>query len=155
MKGKFIINGKPIETEFQSTELLLDLLRNLGFSEVKEGCREGECGSCVVSVDNKIVNSCKVFAASVMDLEILTVKGLGTFDNPHPLQTAFVEAGAVQCGYCTPAMILSANELLRENKNPGENEIRQALDGNLCRCTGYVKIIDAVKLAAERMTQDD
>lgn len=151
MISQFLVNGKSMEIEFSSTDVLLDVLRKAGFTEVKEGCKEGECGSCLVLVDDKVVNSCKVYAASVIDKNILTIKGIGQFEDPHPLQTAFVDSGAVQCGYCTPAMILASYELLQENKNPSDDEIKHALDGNLCRCTGYVKIIDAVKLAAARM----
>ena len=151
MISQFLVNGKNMEIEFSSTDILLDVLRKAGFTEVKEGCKEGECGSCLVLVDDKVVNSCKVYAASVIDKNILTIKGIGQFEDPHPLQTAFVDSGAVQCGYCTPAMILASYELLQENKNPSDDEIKHALDGNLCRCTGYVKIIDAVKLAAARM----
>ena len=151
MISQFLVNGKSMEIEFSSTDILLDVLRKAGFNEVKEGCKEGECGSCLVLVDDKVVNSCKVYAASVIDKNILTIKGIGQFEDPHPLQTAFVDSGAVQCGYCTPAMILASYELLQENRDPSDEEIKHALDGNLCRCTGYVKIIDAVKLAAVRM----
>jgi carbon-monoxide dehydrogenase small subunit len=141
--------------EFESDSVLLDLLRREGYTEVKEGCREGECGSCQVLIDGKLMNSCRIFSASVINSEITTVKGLGSVDEPHPLQQAFVDAGAVQCGYCTPGMILSSYSLLRKNPHPDEEEIKRALDGNLCRCTGYVKIIDAVKIASERMAEDE
>ena len=155
MNGQFIINGKSCELEFDSDAMLLDVLREYGYTEVKEGCREGECGSCLVLVDNKLMNSCRLFTASVMGSEIKTVKGIGDLDNPHPLQEAFVETGAVQCGYCTPGMILAGYSLLQENSKPDEEEIKRALDGNLCRCTGYVKIIEAVKIASERMSADE
>jgi len=151
MKGEFVVNGKRVRCTFSTDVTLLDLLRSEGFTEVKEGCREGQCGCCVVLLEGKLVNSCQVFAASAMGKEITTVKGLGNLHSPHPLQTAFVEAGAVQCGFCTPGMILAAYALLKENPDPNDEEIIQALDGNLCRCTGYVKIIQAVKRGARRM----
>jgi len=151
MTGTLRINGKELQASFRGDVLLLDLLRNLGFTEVKEGCREGACGSCLVLLDGVLVNSCQVLAASALGREITTVKGLGSFHQPHPIQEAFVEAGAVQCGFCTPGMVLAAFALLKKIPKPEEAEIRHALDGNLCRCTGYVKIIEAVKVAAERM----
>jgi aerobic-type carbon monoxide dehydrogenase small subunit (CoxS/CutS family) len=151
MTATFSVNGRTRETTLRGDELLLDVLRSLGHTEVKEGCREGACGSCLVLLDGVLVNSCQVLAASAAGAEITTVKGLGTIHDPHPIQEAFVEAAAVQCGFCTPGMVLAAYALLKRNPHPGEEEIRKALDGNLCRCTGYVKIIEAVKLAAERM----
>ncbi len=154
MRGKIYINGLPAEVDLQGGELLLDVLRALGYTEVKEGCREGACGSCLVLLDGVLVNSCQVLAASAVDRQITTVKGLGTIHEPHPIQQAFVDTGAVQCGFCTPGMILAAFSLLKKNPHPEQQEIRRALDGNLCRCTGYVKIIEAVKLAAERMASD-
>ena len=153
MTGSLHINGTELQTSFRGDELLLDVLRNLGCTEVKEGCKEGACGSCLVLLDGVLVNSCQVLAASALGREITTVKGLGTFHKPHPIQEAFVEAGAVQCGFCTPGMVLAAFALLKKNPKPKETEIRHALDGNLCRCTGYVKIIGAVKMAAERMVR--
>jgi carbon-monoxide dehydrogenase small subunit len=153
MTGSLHINGTELRASFRGNELLLDVLRNLGCTEVKEGCREGACGSCLVLLDGVLVNSCQVLAASALGREITTVKGLGTFHEPHPIQEAFVEAGAVQCGFCTPGMVLATFALLKKNPKPEEAEIRKALDGNLCRCTGYVKIIEAVKLAAERMAR--
>ncbi len=154
MKGSFIINGKKITLCFSSRTRLLSLLRANGFTEVKEGCREGQCGSCVVLLDEKLVNSCQVLAGSAMERNITTVRGLGDIHSPHPIQKAFVQAGAIQCGFCTPGMILAAYNLLSRNPDPQEAEIRSALDGNLCRCTGYVKIIDAVKLAAKSMQKN-
>ncbi|NOZ14173.1 MAG: (2Fe-2S)-binding protein [Acidobacteria bacterium] len=149
MKTKFTVNGKGISVHFSPTDRLLDVLRNYGFTEVKEGCRDGECGACVVLLNGKLVNSCQVLAASAMDGNVVTVKGLAG-DKAAPIQEAFVDAGAVQCGFCTPGMVLATYALLRENPEPDTGEIRRALDGNLCRCTGYVKIIQAVQLAAER-----
>jgi aerobic-type carbon monoxide dehydrogenase small subunit (CoxS/CutS family) len=151
MQGSFVVNGQNITVSFRSKDTLLRLLRKNGYTEVKEGCGEGECGSCVVLVDGKLVNACHVFAASVMDREITTVRGLGDVHSLHPIQTAMVERGAVQCGFCTPGFVLAAYYLLKTNPDPKEEDIRRGLDGNLCRCTGYVKIIEAVKLAAKRM----
>ncbi|MQY77297.1 MAG: 2Fe-2S iron-sulfur cluster binding domain-containing protein [Spirochaeta sp.] len=150
-----MINGEKKEISFHSSDLLLTLLRDNGFTEVKEGCRQGDCGSCLVLLAGKAVNSCQVLAASAMDMEITTVKGLGTIHEPHIIQRAFVETGAVQCGFCTPGMIIAAYALLKKNPSPADNEIKESLDGNLCRCTGYEKIIDAVKLAAKRIGQDE
>jgi len=154
MQDQFNINEEKVTAVFNSDDTLLTLLRKYGYTEVKEGCREGECGSCVVLLDGKPVNSCQVFAASVRGKEVTTVRGLGTIHAPHPIQTAFVDAGAVQCGFCTPGMICAVHALLKENPDPDEDEIKRALDGNLCRCTGYVKIIEAVRLAARRMREN-
>ena len=151
MKGSFRVNGVSLETSFRADETLLSVLRSLGHTEVKEGCNEGQCGACVELMDEKLVNSCQVLAASAQHAEITTVKGLGDFHEPHPIQRAFVETGAVQCGFCTPGMVLAAYALLAQNAHPTEEEIRRALDGNLCRCTGYVKAVEAVALAARRM----
>ncbi|MGB9553313.1 MAG: (2Fe-2S)-binding protein [bacterium] len=126
---------------------LLEALRDyLGLIGVKEGCGKGECGACTVLLDGKAVPSCLILALQAEGKEILTVEGLAQ-EGLTPLQKAFVEEGAVQCGYCTPGMILSAEALLRENPNPSEEEIKEAISGNLCRCTGYLKIIKAIKKA--------
>ena len=154
MTGTFYVNGIERRFSLRGDEILLDVLRQLGYTEVKEGCREGACGSCLVLLEGVLVNSCQVLAASAFGLQITTVKGLGTLHEPHPIQRAFVEAGAVQCGFCTPGMVLATYALLKKNPRPTEQQIRRGLDGNLCRCTGYVKIIEAVKLAAERMADD-
>jgi aerobic-type carbon monoxide dehydrogenase small subunit (CoxS/CutS family) len=154
MTGTLSINGAELGISLQGDELLLDVLRDLGHTEVKEGCREGACGSCLVLLEGVLVNSCQVLAASALGKEITTVKGLGTIHQPHPIQEAFVDAGAVQCGFCTPGMVLATYALLKKNPRPTEQQIRHALDGNLCRCTGYVKIVEAVRLAAERMAAD-
>jgi aerobic-type carbon monoxide dehydrogenase small subunit (CoxS/CutS family) len=145
------VNGTEKRVDAQPAETLLELLRRIGYSSVKYGCGEGACGACTVIMDSRPVNSCLVLAVTADGREILTVDGLGTRQRPHPLQTAFVEAGAVQCGFCTPGMILSSWALLERNPDPADEEIREALDGNLCRCTGYVQIVEAVKLAAGRM----
>ena len=155
MQGQFTINKVDSSFEFSPDATLLRVLRDNGFTEVKNGCEEGECGACVVILDNKLVNSCQVLAASAIGKEILTVKGIGDLHSPNKIQEAFVETGAVQCGFCTPGMVLAAHCLLQENHNPSEEDIKQALDGNLCRCTGYVKIFEAVKLAAKRIYENE
>ena len=151
MQAVLKINGEEKELRFSGDATLLTVLRENGYTEVKEGCREGECGSCLILLSGKPVNSCQVFAATAIGKEIMTVKGLGDFHSPHPIQKAFVETGAVQCGYCIPGTVLAAYSLLESNQSPSDYEIKKALDGNLCRCTGYVKIIEAVRLAAKRM----
>jgi aerobic-type carbon monoxide dehydrogenase small subunit (CoxS/CutS family) len=151
MDGLFVINGKGKRLSFDPAASLADVLRANGHTEVKEGCCRGECGSCVVLLAGKLVNSCQVFAASAREREILTSRALGSVHDPHPIQEAFVEAGAVQCGFCTPGKTLATFNLLGQNPDPKDDEIREALNGVLCRCTGYVKIIDAVRLAGKRM----
>jgi len=155
MKGSFIVNGKKEEWSFAPDAVLLDVLRNNGHTEVHRGCGEGECGACAVILEGRLVNSCQVFAASAAGQKITTVAGIGSIHSPHPIQQAFVETGAIQCGFCTPAMILAVFCLLQKTPNPTDEEIRKALDGNLCRCTGYVKIIEAVRLAARRMSSNE
>ena len=150
MKTKLTVNGKPVMVRFEPADTLLDVLRAHGFTEVKAGCLDGECGACLVLLGGRLVNSCQVLMGSAMGSDVLTVKGLSQ-NGLSVIQEAFVDATAVQCGFCTPGMVLAAWYLLRQNPNPTEADIRKALDGNLCRCTGYVKIIEAVKLAAERM----
>lgn len=120
---------------------------------MKDGCSTGECGVCTVLVDGRPVKSCLMFAAQAKGKEIITIEGLGSEDKPHLIQQAFSDAGAVQCGFCTPAMVLSAKALIDSNPDPSEEEVRRALDGVLCRCTGYMKILDAVKLAAKRTAE--
>jgi carbon-monoxide dehydrogenase small subunit len=155
MKDTFRINDEIKTFDFDEQDTLLTGLRNNGHTEVKNGCEEGECGACAVLLDGELVNSCQVLAASVRGRAITTVRGIGTMHSPHPLQESFADAGAIQCGFCTPGMILAAYALLRENPSPSEQDIRKALDGNICRCTGYEKIFEAVRMAAERMRQDD
>jgi aerobic carbon-monoxide dehydrogenase small subunit len=123
------------------------VLREIGMTGTKIGCREGHCGSCTVLLDGRTVNACLVLAARTEGREVLTIEGLGSPTDPDPLQRAFVEAGAVQCGYCTPGMVLATKALLDTNPAPSCEEITDALAGNLCRCTGYTKILDAVALA--------
>jgi carbon-monoxide dehydrogenase small subunit len=145
------INGRRHEVAAEPNVTLLDLLRQLGYTDVKSGCEKGDCGACAVLLNGEAVNSCLVLALQADGSNILTNGGLGTLEDPHPLQKAFADAGASQCGYCTPGMIIAAKALLDRNSNPTEDEIREAIAGNLCRCTGYTQIIDAVQLAAERM----
>ncbi len=149
----FSVNGEPyILDRVPVNRSLLDVLRDdLGLTGTKEGCGEGDCGACTVIIDGKAVNACLVLAAEVEGKEILTVEGLAKNGKLHPLQQAFVDEGAVQCGFCTPGMLLSAKALLDVNPSPSELEIRTALAGNLCRCTGYVRIVSAVQKAAQAM----
>lgn len=142
------INGERKTLEIAPGESLLDLLRREGYMGVKVGCRTGDCGACAVLLDGRAVNSCLVFAAKADGREVVTVEGLERDGLLHPVQRAFLEEGAVQCGYCTPGMMISAVDLLSRNPDPTEEEIRQGLSGNLCRCTGYVKQVRAVSRAA-------
>lgn len=144
------VNGRRREAALRPNTTLLEALRDLGYTDVKNGCEKGDCGACAVLLDGHPVNSCLVLAWQADGAEIITDSGLGTLDDPHPLQEAFADAGAVQCGYCTPGMVISAKALLDRNSNPNDAEIREAIAGNLCRCTGYTQIIEAVRLAAER-----
>ncbi|HHW05974.1 MAG TPA: (2Fe-2S)-binding protein [Clostridia bacterium] len=146
------VNGKLYSVTVQPTDYLLDVLRNqLHLTGTKRGCDNGECGACTVLIDGEPVNSCLYLAIRAEGKEILTIEGLGTEENLHPLQKAFIREGALQCGFCGPGMLMSAKALLDKNPSPSEEEIRHGLSGNLCRCTGYVKIIDAVKAAAREM----
>jgi carbon-monoxide dehydrogenase small subunit len=151
IKLALTINGEPHETEVWEGESLLYALRErLGLPGSKNACEQGECGSCSVLLDGSLVCACLVLAAQADGHEVVTVEGLAEGDELHPVQEAFVEAGAVQCGFCTPGFVVAAADLLRHNRNPSDDEIREALSGNLCRCTGYAKIFDAVRLAAQR-----
>lgn len=139
------INDKAYEVAVEPNQTLADLLRyDLGLTGTKKGCELGDCGSCTVIMDGKPVNSCLVLAMQARGREITTVEGLETGDGLHPLQQAFVEKGAIQCGFCTSGMLLSGKSLLDKNPNPNEGEIRAAISGNLCRCTGYQKIVEAI-----------
>lgn len=142
------INGKNYSIKTKKEFRLIDLLREeLNLIGAKEGCGEGECGACTVIMNGETVNSCMVMAFQADGSNILTIEGLGTENNLHPIQKAFIEVGAVQCGYCTPGMILSVKALLDKNPKPTREEIREGISGNLCRCTGYNKIVDAAELA--------
>jgi carbon-monoxide dehydrogenase small subunit len=146
---KFIINGEPYEITVCSKDSLLDVLREtLGLTGTKKGCNSGECGACTVIVDGKPVNACLTLAVEADGKEILTIEGLSEMGKLSSLQESFLEHGAVQCGYCTPGMIMSSQVLLNENPVPSEEEIKNAIAGNFCRCTGYTKIIEAIGAVA-------
>lgn len=145
----FRLNGRERAFDVEPQETLLQLIRErAGLTGTKCGCNLGECGACTVLLDGQAVNSCCVLARQVDGRRVETIEGIGTSAHPHPLQTAFTQVGAIQCGFCTPGMILSAKALLDQNPSPSREEIRQALSGNLCRCTGYTRIFEAVELAA-------
>ncbi|HYM90206.1 MAG TPA: (2Fe-2S)-binding protein [bacterium] len=147
----FTLNGRPREVRVPAHRTLLEILRDdLGALEVKEGCGEGVCGTCTVLLDDEPVSSCLVLAPRIAGRRITTVRGLGNGGALHPLQEAFVTHGAAQCGFCTPGMILTAYAFLRDHPEPSREEIRRAIAGNLCRCTGYAKIIDAIASVAGR-----
>ena len=145
------VNGRQHHVALAPNVTLLQALRDLGYTDVKNGCEKGDCGACAVLMDGRAVNSCLVLAWQAEGAEIITNAGLGTMDDPHPLQEAFADAGAAQCGYCTPGMIVAAKALLDRNPHPTEDEIREAISGNLCRCTGYAQIVKAIQMAAERI----
>jgi len=150
--ANFIVNGNPYEVIIEPRMLLIDVLRDkLGLTGTKYACGTGDCGACTVLVDGKPVLSCLTLAVTAKDKNILTIEGLAEGITLHPIQQAFIDHGATQCGFCTPGMILNAKTLLDENPNPARDEVKSALAGNLCRCTGYVKIVDAVLAAAETM----
>jgi len=150
------INGETYELNVKPNILLLDLIRDeIGLTGTKRGCDTGECGACTVIIEGKAVNSCLVLAVEADGKNIVTIEGLAKNGKLHPLQEAFTKEGAVQCGFCTPGMILSAKALLDKNINPTEKEIKRAIAGNLCRCTGYTKIIKAIYAAAKKMKKED
>ena len=151
MRIELRVNGEPCEAEVWEGESLLFALRErLGFPGSKNACEQGECGSCSVLLDGKLVCSCLVLAAQAEGHDVVTVEGLAEDGRLHRVQEAFVATGAVQCGFCTPGFVVAAADLLRWNPDPSDDEIREALSGNLCRCTGYAKIFDAVRLAASQ-----
>ncbi|MCB2155964.1 (2Fe-2S)-binding protein [bacterium] len=151
---RFKLNGKEREFDVAPDLPLVDLLRdNAHLTGTKIGCREGTCGTCTVLIDGRPANSCLTLAARCEGADIKTIEGLGSPANPHPIQEALVDAAGVQCGYCTPGIALTLEALLKDNPKPTEADVRLALDGNLCRCTGYVKIFDAAVLAAERLSK--
>ena len=144
MEVKLSVNGKPYDVDVEPRTLLVDLLRELGFLSVHQGCDEGRCGACTIVMDGEAIKSCLLFAVQADGASIVTTEGLARDDGFHPLQTAFSECLAVQCGYCTPGMILTGKALLDENQNPSEADVKRAIEGNICRCTGYYKIIEAI-----------
>ena len=145
------VNGRTVTVHAHPMELLLDVLRHeLGLTGTKEGCGEGECGSCSILVDGELVNSCLIPVLQAKDADIVTIEGLATDERLHVLQQAFLECGGAQCGICTPGMILAAFHLMCEKPHPTLDEIREGLSGNLCRCTGYTQILEAVAEAARR-----
>jgi carbon-monoxide dehydrogenase small subunit len=145
----FTLNGQPVSRTVPNHRLLLDLLRDeIGITGTKEGCGTGDCGACTVILNGKPVNSCLILSGELDGTDIVTIEGLQIGPELHPVQKAFVQDGGAQCGYCTPGILMMSKSLLDQNKNPTDEEIRYALSGNLCRCTGYAKIVQAVKDAA-------
>lgn len=147
------VDGRRLDVGIDPGESLMHLLRRLGWTSVKNGCDRGDCGSCAVLLDGRAVNACLVFAANADGREILTAAGLAGEDGLHPLQAASLDAGAVQCGFCTPGILMVALDLLDRIPDPTEAEVREALSGNLCRCTGWVKPVEAILAAAEAMRE--
>ncbi len=152
MKVSFVLNGKEMRIETSPDRRVVDLLReDLHLTGTKEGCGTGECGACTILVDNETRLSCLLMAIQLEGRKVTTIEGLAGGETLHPVQQAFVEVGAVQCGFCSPGMVLAAVDLLQKNPEPTRPEIREGLSGNLCRCTGYQKIVEAVEAAARRM----
>lgn len=149
MLVRFNLNGEEIESEVRDDERALDFLRRIGMKSVKEGCGEGECGACTIIVNGRNVVSCLMLAPELDGTEVWTTEGLSFENELDPIQKAFVDEGAIQCGFCTPGMVMSAKALLMKNPQPTVEEIKKGMEGNLCRCTGYFKIIEAVKKAAD------
>jgi carbon-monoxide dehydrogenase small subunit len=148
----FMLNGEPAEVAFAPHKTLLEVLReDLGLTGTKHGCELGECGTCTVLVDGKSILSCLMLGLDAEDREVTTIEGMAADGRLHPLQDTFADLGAAQCGYCSPGFLLAAKELIEKSPKPSRDEIKEALSGNLCRCTGYIKIYEAVELAAARM----
>jgi carbon-monoxide dehydrogenase small subunit len=153
---KFNLNGEQTEVAFAPHKTLLEVLReDLNLTGTKHGCELGECGTCTVLIDGQAILSCLFLGLDAEDREVTTIEGMAEGGKLHPLQDTFADLGAAQCGYCTPGFLLVAKELLEKNPSPNRNEIREALAGNLCRCTGYLKIYEAVELAAARMRGEE
>jgi carbon-monoxide dehydrogenase small subunit len=149
---KLTVNGKPYELEVKPNTLLVDVLReHLKLTGTKVGCLDSACGACTVNIDGKAVRSCSVLALQANGRKVTTIEGVADGDKLHPIQEAMVEHGAIECGFCTPGMVMSAKALLDENPNPTRDEVREAIQGNLCADEGYVKYIEAIEIAAEKM----
>jgi len=149
---EFTLNGETRRAEVKAYETLLQVLRDkLGAKDVKNGCAKGDCGACTILLEGQPVNACLTLAAQANGKAVVTVRGVGTEENPHPLQKNFVQYGAIQCGFCTPGQIITAKALLDRNPNPDREEIREAISGNLCRCTGYNKIVEAIEATANEV----
>jgi carbon-monoxide dehydrogenase small subunit len=148
------LNGEPKTFEVEKTDLLLDVLRRHGYTGAKRGCDTGACGMCMVQIDGEARQSCVLPASRVEGASVETIEGLGTQDDLHPIQQAYLDHTALQCGFCTPGFIMSTKALLEENPDPADAAVREALEDNLCRCTGYKKILEAVHDAADRMQAD-
>jgi aerobic-type carbon monoxide dehydrogenase small subunit (CoxS/CutS family) len=147
-----VINDKEVVLEVDGLQTLVDLLRDdLGLMGTKIGCREGECGACTVLLDGEAVNSCLLPAMRAHHRRIETIEGIGDLENPHPLQVALVESGGIQCGYCTPGFVMSGIALLRKKSDPNLNDVVEAIEGNLCRCTGYIRIVDGILAASKKV----
>ena len=143
---RMVVNGQEVEVAVKPTWTLLRVLRQeLGLTGTKKGCEQGDCGSCTIILDGRSVNACLVLALQAQSKEIETIEGMGTPHRLHPLQESFIKNGAVQCGFCTPGMLMSARAMLRENPSPNLQEIKRGISGNLCRCTGYTKILKAIQ----------
>jgi carbon-monoxide dehydrogenase small subunit len=156
VKVNVTVNGHAYEREVEPRMLLVDFIRNeLGLTGTHVGCEHGVCGTCTILFDGAPVRSCLMFAPQANGHEIQTVEGLGTIEHLHPIQEAFMEAHGAQCGFCTPGMMMSVVPFLAENKNPSDEEIREVVSGNLCRCTGYQHIINAVRLASKKMSETE
>jgi carbon-monoxide dehydrogenase small subunit len=151
---EFTLNGRPHAMDVNAGETLLELLRRLGMKSVKFACGTGNCGACTVLLDGRPVMSCIMLAPQVNGRAVVTVEGLAQAGNLHPLQQAFIDHGAPQCGFCTPGMLMAAAGLLAENPDPTREEVREAISGNICRCSGYVAVVDAILAAARRMREE-
>jgi len=152
----FTVNGEPCRVEIAPDRLLIDVLReDLGLTGTKEGCSIGVCGACTVLIDGQTMSACLTLAATLQDVQVLTIEGLAKGAQLHPLQTAFIERGGFQCGFCTPGQIMAAYALLREHPDPTDDELQEAMLGNLCRCTGYYKIVDSIRAAAVEITSSE
>ena len=153
---QFTLNNEEVEVAFAPHKTLLEVLReDLSLTGTKHGCELGECGACTVLVDGRAILSCLVLGLDIEDRKVLTIEGMGTTTQLHPLQETFADLGAAQCGYCSPGFLLAAKELLDRNVNPTRDEIKESLSGNICRCTGYIKIYEAVELAAAKMRGEE